>query len=169
MDFLSLAEKRYSCRQFQNKLVEQEKIDKIIQAGILAPSAMNKQPFKIWEIKGESIAKVAKATPFTFEANVILAIGSSNENSYIRNFDNKNFSEIDATIAATHMMLETADLGLGTTWVGHFDPKILKEQFPQMQNYEIVALFPIGYPQDNTNGSNRHSVRKSKEELVEKI
>ena len=167
MDFLELAAKRYSCRKFSEKIVEQDKIDKIIQAGILAPTAMNKQPFKIWEIKGECIKKVAKATPFTFGANVILAIGANKDDTYVRPFDGKNFFEIDAAIAATHMMLEVADLGLGTTWVGHFDPKILKEEFPKMKDYEIVALFPIGYPALEASG--RHIIRKSKEEIVEKV
>lgn len=167
MDFLELAQKRYSCRKFSDKAVEQDSIDKIIEAGILAPTAMNKQPFKIWEIKGESIKKIAKATPFTFGASVILAIGANKDDTYVRPFDGKNFYEIDAAIAATHMMLEVTNLGLGTTWVGHFDPKILKEEFPQMKDYEVVALFPIGYPL--VEPSERHKTRKAKEEITEKI
>ena len=167
MDFLELAQKRYSCRKFSDKAVEQDNVDKIIQAGILAPTAMNKQPFKIWEIRGEGINKLAKATPFTFGASVILAIGAKSTDTYVRPFDGKNFCEIDAAIAATHMMLEVADLGLGTTWVGHFDPKVLKQEFPQMKDYEVVALFPIGYPL--VEPSDRHKIRKTKEELFEKV
>ncbi len=167
MDFLELAQKRYSCRKFSDKPVEEEKIDKIIQAGILAPTAMNKQPFKIWEIKGKNIEKIAKATPFTFGASVILAIGAKSTDTYVRPFDGKNFFEIDAAIAATHMMLEVTDLGLGTTWVGHFDPKVLKQEFPQMNDYEVVALFPIGYPL--VEPSDRHKMRKTKEEVLTKI
>ena len=65
------------------------------------------------------------------------------------------------------MMLEIHDLGLGTTWVGHFDSSILKEQFPQMQDYEIVALFPVGYPAKDAKPSDWHEITKTKEELVE--
>jgi len=167
MDFLELAKERFSCRKFAEKQVEQEKIDKIIQAGILAPTAVNKQPFKIFEIKKEDIKKLKKATPFTFNAPVFFAIGADKNNSYVRNFDNKNFAEIDATIVATHMMLEVQNLGLGTTWVGHFDEKVLKAEFPQMNNYSVVAIFPVGYPADDVQISPSHYQYKQKEEILE--
>ena len=168
MDFLKLAHERYSCRKFSNQVVEQEKIDKIIEAGMVAPTAINAQPFKIWVIKTQAdVEKVALATPFTFGTSIIFAVGAKKEGAYMRNFDGKNFSEIDASIVATHMMLEIHDLGLGTTWVGHFDPVKLKENFPQMSGYEIVALFPVGYPASDAVPSDRHEVSKSFEELVE--
>ena len=169
MDFLDLAKERFSCRKFTEKQVEQEKIDKIIQAGILSPTAVNKQPFKIFEIRKENTDKLKKATPFTFDAPVFLAVGADNSNSYIRQFDNKNFAEIDATIVATHMMLEVHNLGLGTTWVGHFDEKILKSEFPQMSDYTIIAIFPIGYPASDVQASPMHYQYKPKEEILEII
>ena len=168
MDFLKLAHERYSCRKFSDIPVEQEKIDKIIESGMVAPTAVNAQPFKIWVIKTPSeVEKVALATPFTFGTSVIFAVGAKSEGAYLRNFDGKNFSEVDASIVATHMMLEIHDLGLGTTWVGHFDPVKLKENFPQMSGYEIVALFPVGYPASDAAPSDRHEVSKSFDELVE--
>ena len=169
MDFLELAKERFSCRKFSEKPVEQEKIDKIVQAGLLAPTAVNKQPVKIFEINKDSIDKLKKSTPFTFEANLFLAIGADNQNSYVRNFDNKNFAEIDAAIVATHMMLEVHNLGLGTTWVGHFDENILKTEFPQMKNYSIIAIFPIGYPASDVQISPSHYQSKCKEEILEFI
>lgn len=168
MDFLKLAHERYSCRKFSNKNVEQDKIDKIIEAAMAAPTAINAQPFKIWVIKSESeTEKIKLATPFTFGASVIFAVGAKNEGAYQRKFDGKIFSEIDAAIVGTHMILEIQDLGLGTTWVGHFDPEILKKEFPQMKDYEIVALFPVGYPASDAVPSDRHDVSKSIDELVE--
>ena len=169
MDFLELAKERFSCRKFTDKPVEQDKIDKILQAGILSPTAVNKQPFKIFKIGKDKIDKLAKATPFTFDAQVFLAIGADESNAYVRNFDNKNFAEIDATIVATHMMLEVHNLGLGTTWVGHFDEKILKSEFPQMANYNIMAIFPIGYPAEDVEISPFHYQHKDEKELVEVI
>ena len=168
MDFLKLAHERYSCRKLSTKPVEQEKIDKIIEAGMIAPTAINAQPFKIWLIKSpQEVSKVAQTTPFTFGASVVLAVGAKNEGAYVRNFDGKNFAEIDASIVATQIMLEIHDLGLGSTWVGHFDPAKLRELFPPMKGYEIVALFPIGYPADDAKPSDRHEASKSVEELVE--
>lgn len=167
MSFIELANERYSCRKFASKVVEQEKLDIIIEAALTAPTAVNFQPFKIWEIKTqEALAKVTQVTPFTFDAPVILAVGADKTQGYVRKFDNKNFAEIDASIVATHIMLEVQDLGLGTTWVGHFKPEELANLFPEMKNYDIVALFPIGYPSEDAQPSEKHYESKSKAELV---
>ena len=168
MDFLTLAEERYSCRKFGNKKIGQEQIDKIIQAGLLAPTAVNKQPFKIFQIdKQEHIEKLKNATPFTFGAPLFLIVAADEKESYVRNFDNKNFAQIDAAIVATHMMLEIQNLGLGTTWVGHFDEKILKSEFPEMNEYTPVAIFPVGYPASDAEISTKHYESKTKEEILE--
>ena len=167
MDFLTLAKDRFSCRKFEQKDVEQEKIDKIIQAALYAPTAVNKQPFMIFEIKKSKIEKLKKVTPFTFDAPVFLAVGADKNSAYVRQFDSKNFGEIDATIVSTHIMLEVQDLGLGTTWVGHFNDKILKEEFPQMKDYEIVAIFPIGYPASDVPVAPMHFASKTKDEILE--
>ena len=65
------------------------------------------------------------------------------------------------------MMLEIQDLGLGTTWVGSFDEEKLKDLFPSMKGYNIVALFPTGYPAENAHPSRLHTIRKEKEQVVE--
>lgn len=169
MDFLNLASERFSCRKFSDKPVEEEKLEKIIKAGLLAPTALNKQPFKIFRIDADKSDKLKKATPFTYGAPVFLAVGADDKNSYIRNFDNKNFAEIDATIVSTHMMLEAQNLGLGTTWVGHFDENILKQEFPQMNNYTIVAIFPVGYPAEDVSVSPMHYQSKSEADVVELV
>lgn len=170
MDFLELAKKRYSCRKFASTKVEDEKINKIIEAGILAPTAVNFQPFKIWVIKSpESVSKLLEVTRFTFGAPVVLAVGGREPSAWVRESDQKSFVDIDASIVATHMMLETQDLGLGTTWVGYFDEDRLKELFPQMREYNIVALFPLGYPADDAEPSVRHFQRKTADEIVSVI
>ena len=167
MDFLELAKDRYSCRKFSDKEVEQEKIDKILEAAIAAPTAVNIQPYKIWVLKSpEAVKKVSAATSFTFGANVIMIVGANEDEGWERGFDKKKFAQIDATIVATHLMLETHSLGLGTTWVGYFDENKLKGHFPKMNKYKIVGIFPIGYPADDAAPSSRHSLRKPKEELV---
>ena len=121
MDFLKLARERYSCRQLSDKKVEKEKLDKIIEAGILAPTATN-----------EAKEKLAKANRYQFGAEVFFVVGAKEDEAWVRKFDNHNFSEVDASIVATHMMLEITELGLGTTWVGHFDAPLLQEEFPEM-------------------------------------
>lgn len=167
MSFLDLAHERFSCRKFDSRPVEQEKIDKIIEAAMTAPTACNLQPFKIWVINDSSnMKKLSDATPYTFGAQTAVVIGADKFNSFVRKFDNKNFAKIDATIVATHIMLEVQDLGLGTTWVGYFDPAVLNTSFPQMAGYEVVAIFPIGYPAEDVQIAEMHYKSKAKEDLV---
>ena len=168
MDFLNLAHERYSCRRFSAAPVEQEKIDKIIEAAIASPTAVNYQPYKIWVIqKPEDIEKVAQTTPYTFQAPMIFAVGGKVDEAWVRKYDGKNFVDVDASVVATHMMLEIHDLGLGTTWVGSFDEDKLKEFFPALNGYNIVALFPTGYPAENARPSRLHTDRKEKDAVVE--
>ena len=167
MEFLELAKKRYSCRKFSDKPVEPEKIEKILQAAISAPTAKNVQPFKIWVIQSQNaLEKARSATACHFNAPVILAIGGTCENAFVRPFDNRNYQDVDASIVATHIMLEVEDLGLGTTWVGFFDAPKFQELFPEMKDYDLIALFPIGYPAEDAKPAERHFIRKEKSELV---
>lgn len=168
MDFLKLAKDRYSCRAFSDKKVEQTLIEKIVDAAILAPTAVNKQPYKIWFLDSvEAKEKLKEVTPYTFDANVFLILGSQKESAWIRSYDKKNFSDVDAAIVGTHIMLETHNLGLGTTWVGSFDSLKLKTIYPQMRNYELLAIFPIGYPAEHAVPSLKHNERKEKSEILE--
>ncbi|MBQ3377964.1 MAG: nitroreductase family protein [Synergistaceae bacterium] len=168
MSFLELAQERYSCRKFTEQPVEDEKIEKILDAAILAPTAVNKQPFRVWVIKSpENLEKVKETTHYHFDAKVILAVGAKPNEAWVRAYDQRNFADVDASIAATHMMLEIQDLGLGSTWVGHFDANKLKEFFPDMAAYDLIALFPIGYPAIGPH--QMHSKRKAKAELARYI
>ena len=169
MEFFDVVKNRYSCRKFADKLVEDEKLDKILQAGISAPTAKNVQPVKIWVIKSdEALAKVKSSTPFKWMENVkvILAVGGTTEGAFVRPSDNRNFEDVDASIIATHLMLAAHAEGLGSTWVGFFDVNKLKEFFPEMKEYDLVALFPLGYPAEDAEPSDRHALRKDKAEMV---
>ncbi|HEY9574486.1 MAG TPA: nitroreductase family protein [Lachnospiraceae bacterium] len=168
MEFLELAQKRFSCRKFTEEKVEDEKLDKIIKAAILAPTAVNKQPFFIWKIESEeAVEKLKDCTRFHFDARTFLVFGAKQEEAWIRKYDDRNFSDVDASIAATHAMLEVEDLGLGTTWVGHFDAIKLKSYFPEMKEFDLIAIFPIGYPAEEAHP--RHGDRKERAALVKSL
>lgn len=170
MDFLTLAKERYSCRTLSEMPVEREKIEKIIEEGLLAPTAKNAQPYKIWLIESEeAIGKLAEVTPFTFGAKTFFVVGANREVGFVRKYDGTNFADIDASIVATQMMLEIADLGLGTTWVGHFDAPKMVEFFPEMKGYSLVAIFPVGYPSEDAKPNERHFIRKGKDEMVRRL
>ncbi len=168
MEFLELAKKRYSCRKFSDKPVEKTLIDQIIESAIVAPTAVNKQPFKIWVMESEEAKEtIRQITRYTFGAETFLVVGYKEDEAWVRKYDSRNFADIDASIVATHMMMEIEDLGLATTWVGYFDAPKLKELCPQMAGYGLIAIFPIGYAAEDAEPSPRHSERRGKEELVE--
>ena len=168
MDFLDFAKERYSCRSLLCKKIDKELIDKIIEAGMVAPTAVNKQPYKIWIMNSpESKERIKEVTRFDFNADTFLVVGAKMDEAWIRKYDGKNFGEVDAAIVATHMMLEIQNLGLRTTWVGHFNAPLLKELCPKMADYELIAIFPIGYQAEDGVPSERHTDRKSYEEIVE--
>ena len=171
-DFLQLASDRYSVRKFANKEVEQEKIDKIIEAGIKAPTSCNSQPFKVWVAKSaEAKNKVGKSSsaPFVHEAPVLIVVGAKTKEGWVRGVDNKNFADIDASIVATHIMLSVHDLGLGTTWIGHFDEKLLKQEFDEMKEYSLIAIFPVGYIADDCVPSKMHTEYKDYEAIIKEL
>lgn len=167
MEFLELAKERYSCRKFADKKVEEEKIVKILEAAQVAPTAHNIQPFQIWVIeKDEDIEKIKAATPCHFDAKLFFVLGANEEKGWIRKYDGRKFADVDTAIVGTHMMMEIQDLGLATTWVGHFKPEVMKEGFPVMEGYDLFAIFPVGYAAEDAKPIDMHFERKSMDELV---
>ena len=170
MSFLELAKSRYSCRKLSATAVEPEKIQRILQAAIAAPTAKNLQRYTIWQVASpEAFDKLKQTTNYTFGATLAFVIGAKKDGAFDRPFDNKNFADIDAAIVATHLMLAVQDEGLATTWVGYFDAPKLKQLFPEMQDYELIAIFPIGYPAEGAKPSNRHEDRRPLNEVVIKL
>lgn len=172
MDFLTLAKERYSVRKLSAQPVEPEKVEQILEAAVAAPTATNAQPFKVWVMQSaEAREKAASTTPCAFvkDAPVVFVIGGYPEKAWKRPFDGHNFADVDASIVETHMMLEVHDLGLGTCWVGFFDPAKMKQLFPQMEKYELVCVFAVGYPAADAAPSDRHALSRPREELVETL
>lgn len=172
MDFNELMTARYSVRKLSDCPVSDQQIESILKAAQVAPTAVNKQPFKIWVLRTpQAIKHAGECTKFDFIANaqVVFVIGAKSDEAWVRPVDQHNFAEVDASIAATHMMLEIANLGLGSTWVGHFDPDKLKDFFHQMRDYKLICMFGVGYPADDSAPSPRHGEYKSLETLVEKL
>ena len=121
MDFEKLSAERYSLRKFDTRPVEQEKLDLILEAGRNAPTAHNKQPQRIFVFRSpEALEKADACMDCHFHAPVVIGVGYDPKESWHREHDGKDHGEIDAAIAVTQMMLQAADLGLGTTYVGMF-------------------------------------------------
>ena len=167
MDFEKLSAERYSLRKFDTRPVEQEKLNLILEAGRNAPTAHNNQPQRIFVLQSpEAMAKADACMGSHFHPPVLLAVAYDPAEAWNRECDGKNHGEIDATIAVTQMMLQAADLGLGTTYVGMFRPVDLIKTFPEMEGLEMIAMLPLGYPAEGAHPAKLHGLRKPMEELV---
>lgn len=169
-DFLELARDRYPCRAFTDRPVEPEKIDALLAAAVAAPTAVDRQPWRAWVVESpEAVERLSACTRFSFGARVFVVVGAVADEAWVRKYDGRNFADVDASIVATHVMLAAHDLGLGTTWVGHFDAPAVKEAFPEMAPYDLVALFPLGYPAEGDEPAPMHFKRRPMEELVTRV
>ncbi len=169
-DFLSLAHERYSCRAFTDQPVEAEKVDALLEAARVAPTAVNKQPWHAWVVADPAaLEKINATTRFGFGAKTVIVLGADRSQAWTRKFDSANFADVDASIVGAHIMLAAQDLGLGTTWVACFDAPAMQEAFPQMADYDLVAMFPLGYPSPDYAPAAGHLASKPIEELVDRI
>ena len=167
MEFIDLAKKRFSLRKFSDKKVEQEKLDRILEAGRVAPTAVNKQPQRIIVLNNEdSLNKVKKSTKYHFDAPVIIIVCYDSEESWKNPFNDNDGGVLDVSIVITQMMLEATNLGMGTTFVAYFDPEVVSKEFELPDNIIPVALLPLGYPADDAQPSKSHGSRKEIKETV---
>lgn len=165
--FIQMAEERYSVRSFTEQPIEQESMDKILKAGHLAPTACNRQPQRILVINSEeALTKLRKCTKCHFGATAAILVCYDMKECWKRGYDGKGSGDIDASIVTTHMMLEASALGIGTTWVMHFIPEAIRDEFALPDNLEPVALLVMGYPAQDSKPFPGHYEFRPMEELV---
>lgn len=122
MNFIELAKDRFSVREFSSIPVENEKIEKIHEAAKVAPTAVNYQPQKLYVIKStEAMEKLAGCRNI-FGAPLAVIICYDDTLSWKNSRDNGHSGEVDASIVTTHMMLQAWELGIGSYWIGAFNP-----------------------------------------------
>ena len=161
MTFMELAKARYSVRGFKDTPVEEEKLSAILEAGRIAPTACNNQPQKIYVVKSaDMVAKMREVSPCTYNAPVILVV------CYDTAAQAAHFGEMDATIVCTHMMLEAWEQGVGSCWVGMFDPEKLKAALSMPENICPAALLPIGYAADGVQPAPLHTTYRDYDETI---
>ena len=165
--FMRILESRYSCHAFNRLAVSEAKLDMILQAGRLAPSAKNFQPTRIWVIKSEEALARLNTVCDCYGAPVVLVVGCRNEEAWVRPYDGINAGKTDAAIVLTHMMLTATDMDLANMWIWDFNPSKMRETFPEMREHGIYGLLAIGHPAaDGGKPTERHAQRKSLEEMV---
>lgn len=129
MDFIELAKKRYSVRNYSNKKVEPEKLNRILQAAHVAPTAANLQPVHLIVVQDEDgLAKIGKGANI-YGAPLAIIVCADHNKAWVRPFDKKQTCDIDASILTDHMMMEATELGLGSVWVCYFQPEVIKRNF----------------------------------------
>ncbi len=175
MEFLELVKKRRSVRKFSERPVEREKIELCLEAARLAPSACNAQPWRFLVFdepeKKESLRRAAcsgiyRNSGFIASAPVLVAALSLRGKllpDLAGRFQGKHYPLIDLGIAAEHLVLQAAELGLGTCWVGWFNASAVKKLLRLPKGEHPVALIPIGYP---GNAAGRPTPRKRPEEIA---
>lgn len=160
MSFLELAKKRYSVRSYTELKVEKEKLDLILEAGNVAPTGANAQPYRVLVVqKDKGLASIRK-TANIHSAPLALIICSNSKEAWVRSYDGENLSKIDGTIVADHMMIEATELGLGSLWVCNFNPKILRTEFSIPDDLEPLHIIAIGYTDKKPLSSDRHDTTR---------
>ena len=171
MDFLEIVKKRYSERYFSDKPIEREKLDKILEAGRIVPTACNYQPQKFYVLKSKKTLELAaQVTPFTYNAPlIILVCYDMNEVWKNKREQGYNSGEQDIAIAATTMMYEAESLGIHTLWIRGFNSKVVAETFKLSENIVVGMMLALGYPSEESKPSDWHFKRKSMEETVTEL
>jgi nitroreductase len=148
MHFNELIQYRCSVRDYSSHEVEEEKLIQVLNAARLAPSAVNFQPYRIYVAKKGEIQDKLKSCyhrEWIKNAPVLLVVVGLHDMGWKRASDRKDFTEIDVAISIDHLVLQAADLGLGTCWVCNFDTKAITEILNLKNNEDPIALIPIGY------------------------
>lgn len=156
MAFLDLARERFSERRFAPMPLEADKLDLILEAGRVAPTACNNQPQRILVVQSEEgLAKMDRCTTCRFGAPCVLVL-TYDMTASAHNPDVVDFGIVDTSIVATHMMLQAAELGVHSCWVGLIDPSELRRQFKIPRTHRIISVMPLGYPGEHSHPGDLH-------------
>ncbi len=167
MEFLKLAKERFTCRSYMDKKVEKEKLEKILEAGKIAPTAANMQPQRLLILQEEKGLEKLKRGADIYQAPLAIIVCGDKEKVWKRSFDGKNMVDIDTSIVTTHMMLEAKELGLESVWVCYFKPDIIRKEFNIPENLEPINILAIGYGSGEKADASRHD--KARKPLSETV
>ncbi len=148
MDLFEAIESRYSVRGYKPDAVDDDTLAKVLEAARRAPTAANRQPFRVVVVhtRGrEEELKRVYGRPWFTDAPLVLAVVAVPGEAW-RRMDDKPYDEVDATIAMDHLVLAATALGLGTCWIAAFDPVAAREVLGLPGDVEPIAFTPLGYP-----------------------
>lgn len=167
MEFKEVIKNRFSCKKYGSRRVEAGKLNAILEAGRLAPTAKNLQEQRIYVLQSEeALAKIDKATPCRYGAPTVLVVAYDRINVFTYPGGKKDSGAEDATIVATHMILAAADAGVDSCWLNNFDPDALAKDLGLPENEEILMLMDLGYAAEGSGPLPNHGKRKPLQETV---
>jgi nitroreductase len=147
--FLELAEARRSVRAYKAEAVPEALLQQVLEAGRLAPSACNKQPWRFIVVREEVNRRAlgaAYAREWFWKAPVVLAVCILPQEAWVRAYDGQNYAMVDGALAMDHMTLAAAEAGLGTCWIGAFDPAAVHDILGLPDGVQVVGMTPLGFP-----------------------
>ena len=160
MKFLDIAKARYSVRTYKDIKVENDKLNKILEAAHVAPTAANLQPVRLLVVQDEAtLSKIGNAANI-YHAPLAIVVCIDHSKAWKRPFDGKLTTDIDASIITDHMMLEATELGLGSVWICYFKPDVLKSELNLPEGLEPVNILAIGYADEAPASPDRHNKQR---------
>ncbi len=170
MDFISLASLRSSVRSYDpSKPVEMDVLLRVLEAGRMAPSAANRQPWKVLVVRQRQLlTRLHKAyeAPWFADAPVVLVVKGFRQQAWTRRYDGWNSLETDLAILMDHLILAAHAKGLATCWISAFDPAVLSHALGLQEGEEVFAITPLGYPKAGEIAT-RPKQRKPLDEVVQ--
>ena len=167
MEFKELIKTRYSCKKFSDRKVEKEKIQAILEAGRVAPTARNSQEQHVYVLtSGDDLARFDKLTPCRYGAPVVLLVAFDRTNVFTYPGGRRDSGIEDASIVATHLILAAADEGVDSCWINYLDPELLAKEFGLPENEEILMAMDLGYAAEGAGPLANHFSRKPLSETV---
>ena len=166
MSFAELTRTRYSCRKYQNRAVEPEKLAAILEAGRIAPSACNKHPARVVVCDTpELLKRAASAAPHfdrggsIFGAPLVFVVCTKLGEVWVRTYDDMESSDIDTSIVVDQMMMQAEDLGLATCWVCHFDPSAAIDALGLPEKLYPIHMLVVGYAAEEIAAPEKRAAR----------
>ncbi|MCD8017310.1 MAG: nitroreductase family protein [Oscillospiraceae bacterium] len=167
MEFSEVIKNRYSCKKFDGRPVEQERLDAILETGRLAPTAKNLQEQRVYVVQSaEGLAKVDRITPCRYGAATVLVVAFDKGNVFVYPGEQRSSGAEAASIVATHMMLAACDAGVDSCWLNFFDPEIAARELGLPENEEVLMLLDLGYAAEGAGPLPPHSQRKELAQTV---
>ncbi len=161
MTVFETIQKRYSCRAYQEKKIEKEKLAQLLEAARLAPSAKNLQDWRFIVVTDEDTkARVAEQTnrPAAFGKAPVIIVACSNSD-YVMS-SGQAVAPIDVAIALEHICLTATELGLATCWLGAFNTENVRRILGIPADINIVEMLAVGYPAEPGKPNNREPLEK---------